>query len=258
VIHHHVQDGGGCDLTADILNAAHSHAAGQPSGRYRFTYSIGNDGGMYDALNRAYAATGAPLIGHLNCDEQYLPGTLERVIDWFQQHPEHDLLFGGAVIIDPEGGYLSSRLPVRPGPLYIQLCHLPVLTASMFYRRRLIERTGRYFDPAFRSVGDADLVLRMLEHCKKSGVLREHLSLFVHSGDNLNQQPVSREERVKLGLRVPRHLRWLRPWIRLWFHVRKALSGAYRPRPFSYTYLSAEGAPRVYHIERPTGRWRER
>ncbi len=37
------------------------------------------DCGMYDALNKAVAWGRGDILGHLNADEQYLPGILERV-----------------------------------------------------------------------------------------------------------------------------------------------------------------------------------
>src|SRR5687767_9846082 len=46
------------------------------------------DNGMYNALNKAIGKAQADIVGHLNCDEQYLPGTLQFVIEFFKKNPD--------------------------------------------------------------------------------------------------------------------------------------------------------------------------
>ena len=41
------------------------------------------DDGMYDAINRGLRRTRGEICGYLNCDEQYLPGTLAKVTEIF-------------------------------------------------------------------------------------------------------------------------------------------------------------------------------
>src|SRR5271170_6218687 len=65
-VEHIVMDGGSSDGTKEWLK-------NNPS-------IIGvskKDSGMYNALNKAIDMAEASIIGHLNCDEQYLPGTLK-------------------------------------------------------------------------------------------------------------------------------------------------------------------------------------
>jgi glycosyltransferase involved in cell wall biosynthesis len=67
------------------------------------------DAGMYDAVNRGLRRGTGDICAYLNCDEQYLPGTLAAVQSYFRQHPEVDLLFGDVVVVDPAGHYVCSR-----------------------------------------------------------------------------------------------------------------------------------------------------
>ena len=48
---------------------------------------IEKDGGMYDAVNRGYRRATGDILAYLNCDEQYLPGALKAVHDFFESHP---------------------------------------------------------------------------------------------------------------------------------------------------------------------------
>src|SRR3712207_3017954 len=52
------------------------------------------DNGMYDALNKGLQLAKGEIVAHLNADEQYLPGTLQFVVDFFDRHPEVDYIVG--------------------------------------------------------------------------------------------------------------------------------------------------------------------
>src|SRR5579871_2076106 len=72
------------------------------------------DQGMYDAINRGWDKSRGDILAWLNCDEQYLPGALARVADFFRTHPDVDVLFADAVIVDADGTYLCSRQVLVP------------------------------------------------------------------------------------------------------------------------------------------------
>jgi glycosyltransferase involved in cell wall biosynthesis len=40
------------------------------------------DNGMYDAINKGFRLAKGRILAYLNCDEQYLPGTLKYVNAW--------------------------------------------------------------------------------------------------------------------------------------------------------------------------------
>ena len=44
---------------------------------------IEKDSGMYDAVNRGFRRAQGDILAYLNCDEQYLPGALKMVGDFF-------------------------------------------------------------------------------------------------------------------------------------------------------------------------------
>src|SRR5208282_2311123 len=71
-VEHIVQDSCSDDGTQDWL----------PQDR-RVRAFIEKDSGMYDAINRGYRRAQGDILAHLNCDEQYLPGALRAVGDYF-------------------------------------------------------------------------------------------------------------------------------------------------------------------------------
>src|SRR5580658_1852994 len=156
------------------------------------------DGGMYDAINRGWEKAGGEILAWLNCDEQYLPGTLEAVAGYFRSHPKTDILFADAVVVDEAGNYLCSRQVLPPQLEHTWICHLQTFSCATFFRRGLIKKRGFSLDPRWRVAGDADLILRMLRGGVRTDVLRIYASVFLDNGDNLGLSPRAVEERDAL------------------------------------------------------------
>ena len=97
------------------------------------------DGGMYDAINRGLRRAQGDFLAYLNCDEQYLPGTLTKVAAFFERHPDVDILFGDIVMVDERGDYLCHRKVQVPRLNHTWTCHLSTLSCAMFFRRRLVD-----------------------------------------------------------------------------------------------------------------------
>src|SRR5438445_797489 len=81
-LEHIVQDSCSDDATKDWLPK-----------ETRVKAFIEKDTGMYDAVNRGFRRAGGDILAYLNCDEQYLPGALKRVGDFFATHPEVEVVF---------------------------------------------------------------------------------------------------------------------------------------------------------------------
>src|ERR1039458_7906042 len=71
-LEHIIQDAGSDDGTLDWLR--------QDS---RVKAFVEKDAGMYDAVNRGLRRASGEILAYLNCDEQYLPGTLITVKAFF-------------------------------------------------------------------------------------------------------------------------------------------------------------------------------
>ena len=71
---------------------------------------IEKDSGMYDAVNCGYRRATGDILAYLNCDEQYLPGTLTTVRDFFEQHPQIEVALAGTIVTDGEGKYICTGI----------------------------------------------------------------------------------------------------------------------------------------------------
>src|SRR5262249_31419928 len=139
---------------------------------------VEKDAGMYDAVNRGLRRAKGEFLAYLNCDEQYLPGALKAATEFFARHPEIDVVFGDVVMVNPQGDYLSHRKMQTPLLYHTWTCHLSTLTCAMFFRRRVIEERGFWFDTKWRDSGDSEWMVRLLRAGVKMGVLRRFTSAF--------------------------------------------------------------------------------
>jgi glycosyltransferase involved in cell wall biosynthesis len=220
---------------------------------------VEKDSGMYDAVNRGLRKSRGEFLAYLNCDEQYLPGALAAVQEYFDQHPKIDLLFADSLVIDPKGGCICYRKVQLPVKHHIMVSHLPTFTSSMFFRRKLLDQ-GLYFDPHWRDLGDANWVLRNLEAKTPMAVLRRFTSAFTDTGANMNLSANALREKKEMFDSAPKWARRLAPIFVARHRARRLLGGIYRQAPFDYA-IYTEDSPekrKAFHVARPTFLWKSR
>jgi len=240
------------------------HDAGSTDNTHAFCASAGvrihveKDLGMYDAVNRGLKKSKGDLLSYLNCDEQYLPGALPAVQEWFEAHPNVEVLFAHAVIVDQKGGFIAYRKALPP--LVSQTWvggHLCVLTCSTFFRRSVLEK-GFLFDSGYRYIGDLEWVLRLLRSGVKMGILNRYAATFTETGENLSNNP-------KMTLEVDRTIASAARWMQLFrqpiiaiHRLRRLLHGCYFQPPFGYDiFTTSSPSTRVhFQVHNPTFRWR--
>ena len=193
------------------------------------------DSGMYDAVNRGLKKGTGKICAYLNCDEQYLPGSLTKIYNAFKAKQLDDVLFWGVLIIKPDGRLIAARMPVRLFLYHVMTCHLPNFTCSMFFRRSMLEKEEAWFDAKWRDCADAIWVLDRLAKKTKIGRVSEYSTAFADTGANMNLSPNAIREAAEIRNRAPRLCRWAKIlWV--WAHwMGKLFDGAYRPEVVSYS-----------------------
>jgi glycosyltransferase involved in cell wall biosynthesis len=245
-VEHIVQDAGtGADLEA--------WAAGQPS----LKLHVEKDTGMYDAVNRGLRRARGEILAYLNCDEQYLPGTLAAVADFFAQHPDVDVAFGNVVVVDATGRYVCSREASLPQLYHTWVCTLPVFTGATFFRRRVIDQHKLYFDDRWRDVGDAVWVLELLKRGISTASLGRFMTAFTDTGENMNLKPNSLREQRRLRESAPRWAQTLYPLWVLRHRLRRLFRGVYKPSKLTYSIFTRDSHEkrRTFVVDKPTFIW---
>jgi glycosyltransferase involved in cell wall biosynthesis len=217
---------------------------------------IEKDTGMYDAVNRGYRRAQGDILAYLNCDEQYLPGALRTVHDFFEQHPQIEVMLGGTIVVNGEGNYLCHRQSLTPRPLHIWF-RFPILTSAIFIRRRVIHERGIFFDTRWRDLGDFHWILALMKNAVPMAVCDSFTSVFTDTGENMNLKPNAVRERNETAALTPPWIRWLKPvWI-AHHRLRRLTAGHFSLRPtsyFIYTLQSPERRVR-FDVAKPTAVW---
>jgi glycosyltransferase involved in cell wall biosynthesis len=218
---------------------------------------VERDKGMYDALNKGFRRATGNIVSHLNCDEQYLPGTLSFVKMYFERHPSVDVLFGDVLLVRPDGTLVAFRKSFRPIEPLLLACPLYLLTAAMFIRRRVID-AGDLFDDSYRAYGDAEYVSRLMRRGYNVRHVRRYLSTFALTGENLSLSEQASNELRRLRQLPPW---WARTLRRPLWAVRlgiKLLTGAYlQDWPIVYAIYPSDDAVsrKTYMVDKASFQW---
>jgi glycosyltransferase involved in cell wall biosynthesis len=210
---------------------------------------IEKDKGMYDALNRGLNHASGDVFAWLNCDEQYLPGALMAVKDFFENHSDVDVLFGDVVMVNGEGKYISHRKMQTPLKYHTWTCHLSTLSCATFFRRKVIFDYGEFFNANLRDVGDGEWMVRMLRRGVKMATLRQFTSTFTQTGANMSAGENARRENRELRESAPLLAQRLRPLIILQHRLRRLIGGIYQQEPFNYEIFTLTSPNRRVRFE---------
>jgi len=184
-----------------------------------------DDAGMYDAINRGLRKAKGDYLAYINCDEQYLPGTLRTIADTFDQHPDVDIIFGDTLLLDINCQPVSYRRVVRPSPRYLRHVSPNLFSCAMFFRRRIID-DGIFFEKKWRVIGDAVWMYRVFQKYHPY-FLRQPIAAFVLTGSNLSSGTGQKTEWTQWSGNNRRSVQWLCHLLNIQQRLQKLAAGAY-------------------------------
>jgi glycosyltransferase involved in cell wall biosynthesis len=171
-----VFDGGSSDGSVGILRS-YGEA---------FFWRTRPDKGQAAAVNEGLQRSGGEILGYLNSDDFLAPGTLGRVAEFFDQHPNVDVLYGDADIVDSEGRVIR-RSPTQPFDKATLIEHCFICQPAAFWRRLVHEKFG-WFDTSFPNTFDYEFWLRLACGGAKFAYLPETLASSREHPDTKSQR----------------------------------------------------------------------
>ena len=199
-----VVDGGSTDETVDILKKYSE----------RIKWISEKDRGQSDALNKGISIASGDIIGYLNSDDIYFPGTLQKVADQFTLIPEKIWLYGMARMIDDQDveirKWISWYKKINSGTYSYHrlLCENYISQPAVFFKKEAFDSVGA-FDLKLHYAMDYDLWLR-LTRVSPPMVIKDDLAAFrmqKHSKSSLNYKNLFIEQ-YQVHQRYD-HSRWL-------------------------------------------------
>jgi len=151
-----VMDGGSTDNSVDVIQ--------RYEGRLAYWVST-KDKGQTDALIKGFNIATGDIMGWLCSDDLLLPGALEMVSRYFEEHPEVNAVYGDSLWIDGDGNFIRPKKEMGFRRLAFLFDHNYISQPSMFWRRSLYEKVGG-LDARFNLAMDADLWERFSQHTK--------------------------------------------------------------------------------------------
>jgi len=217
---------------------------------------IEKDSGMYDAVNRGYRRATGDLLAYLNCDEQYLPGGLKAVHDFFAENPHVEVLLAGSIVTDGDGQYVCHRHALTPHPQGIWFRFM-ALTSSIFIRRKVIHERGLYFDTTWRDLGDFHWVRTLMTNRVPMAAANVFTSVFADTGENMNLKPNAIREKAATDAMIPGWVKATKPLWVLNHRLRRLRAGHFNLQPTRYNiYTQASPDQRVtIEVPKPTAVW---
>jgi glycosyltransferase involved in cell wall biosynthesis len=170
-----IMDGGSTDGSVGIIQNYANRLAHWEAHR---------DLGQADAIYRGFERSTGEILGWLNSDDMLLPGSLQKVGEFFAARPEVDCVVAGCITIDAGGSVVRGRLGLRCINLGAPVTFRKLLLskyhgfnqAATFWRRSAFFAVGG-FDRSLQFCLDFDLFLRLSKK-KAFGRLKEFVACY--------------------------------------------------------------------------------
>lgn len=142
-----VVDGGSTDGSVDIIRRYENQLA---------SWVSEPDQGQTDALIKGFAKASGEICGWLCSDDLLLPGTLDNVARFFNDHPEVNAVYGDCLWIDADGEPIRPKREMHFSRFVFLHDYDYIPQPSMFWRRSLYDAVGG-LNPYFHMAMDSDL-----------------------------------------------------------------------------------------------------
>lgn len=156
-LEHIVCDGQSCDGTLDILKD-------YPQARVISR----KDGGPFNAINYGMNLATGDIAAWLNADDVYCPGTLAKVMEYFEKNTQCQWLYGNCPIIDANDREIRKMITLYKeiiGCFYsknILLCENFINQPATFWRLDFWKKVGG-LKSEYKAAWDYELWLKMAE-----------------------------------------------------------------------------------------------
>ena len=174
-------DGGSTDGSVDVIRKYEdvlAHWVSEP------------DEGQSDAINKGWRRARGQILAWLNSDDTYLPGTVRIVVQYLEEHPQVDMVYGYVNMIDENGEVIWT---IEPSPNFdldrFVYSYFYVPQQTVFFRRHVLDKVGM-LDTSLHYCMDPDLWARTAMNFTVQGIPRLIANFRTHSTSKTHDVPL--------------------------------------------------------------------
>ena len=189
-----IQDGGSTDESVKIIQ---HHQASLKH------WESKKDQGQSQAINLGFRHATGDIMAYLNSDDLLLPGALNYIAHYFNQHPDIDVVYGHRILIN-ELDQEIGRWILPPHDSEVLTWEDYVPQETLFWRRQIWDKAGGRIDDSFKFAMDWDLLLRFKDAGARFARLPRFLGAFrIHpqQKNSVEMATVGSQEIERLRLR---------------------------------------------------------
>lgn len=163
-----IVDGGSTDNSIEIIKIYEE----------RLAYWISEpDKGQSDAINKGFLRATGEILSWLNSDDLLLPGAINSVVSFFNEHPDIGCVIGDQEVIDSDGKYLCTvkNIPFKFRRTLYGGSMVP--QPSTFFTKNALDVTGKLNIDLHYNM-DYEFFLRMAYKGIKFDNIKKPLSAF--------------------------------------------------------------------------------
>ena len=179
-----VMDGGSGDESVEIIRKyeqiiKENRFPLKCRGIIEYTWLSGPDEGQSSAINKGLKMARGEIIGWLNSDDTYLPGTIGKVVDELRVHPDVSLIYGNCNFIDQGDSLIKTwNTGLFSKKILSRFC--PIAQPAAFFRDKTIREVG-LLNPSLHFAMDYEFWIRIFKKglvVKKINVVLANYRLY--------------------------------------------------------------------------------
>lgn len=156
------------------------------------------DSGMYEAINKGLKVASGDILAYLNSDDLYHPNSVKIAVEYFQKHPDTELIYGNCDFIGPRGEFLYSHYyPKFKMESFVAMNTSSIPQQTTFWRSTIHKRIG-YFDTTLKMCGDFDFYAKAGKHCRIDHTKRNLAKFRIHGASLTSIQGYRNKEEVAI------------------------------------------------------------
>lgn len=151
------------------------------------------DGGQTAAINKGFSLATGDIVCWINTDEWYVTDAFTQVAEFFETHPNIDVVFGNCDFVNSDYELVKQKREYffSESMLVYYGCFLP--SCATFVRRRVLD-DGIFLDPAFKVTMDFDWYVRIAKAGYRFAHLPATLASFTWHESNISSTLFARRK----------------------------------------------------------------